>query len=221
MKFSDFLEENFENRVINVDDIKCKSYILNDRYSIIIEIERPGYSLDDLVYKYFIYDKVNNNATDLNDIYSEYKKSVDVKDYSLFIDYLKNIFKRSDDINKRLVKLKDDIDDYFLNLDLYIQKSHDIKIITSTYNNINDIIIDNNLDFKFSWIYIPKISPRFRVFIVSKDSDNILNNKDFEHISPIIRNIEKKSYVKKVQIKKDLLSINKIKRITIDILLDL
>lgn len=221
MKFSDFLEENFENRVINVDDIKCKSYILNDRYSIIIEIERPGYSLDDLVYKYFIYDKVNNNATDLNDIYSEYKKSVDVKDYSLFIDYLKNIFKRSDDINKRLVKLKDDIDDYFLNLDLYIQKSHDIKIITSTYNNINDIIIDNNLDFKFSWIYIPKISPRFRVFIVSKDKDNVLNNKDYEHISPIIRNIEKKSYVKKVQIKKDLLSINKIKRITIDILLDL
>ncbi len=221
MKFSDFLEENFENRVINVDDIKCKSYILNDRYSIIIEIERPGYSLDDLVYKYFIYDKVNNNATDLNDIYSEYKKSVDVKDYSLFIDYLKNIFKRSDVINKRLVKLKDDIDDYFLNLDLYIQKSHDIKIITSTYNNINDIIIDNNLDFKFSWIYIPKISPRFRVFIVSKDKDNVLNNKDYEHISPIIRNIEKKSYVKKVQIKKDLLSINKIKRITIDILLDL
>ncbi len=221
MKFSDFLEENFENRVINVDDIKCKSYILNDRYSIIIEIERPGYSLDDLVYKYFIYDKVNNNATDLNDIYSEYKKSVDVKDYSLFIDYLKNIFKRSDVINKRLVKLKDDIDDYFLNLDLYIQKSHDIKIITSTYNNINDIIIDNNLDFKFSWIYIPKISPRFIVFIVSKDSNDILNNKDFEHISPIIRNIEKKSYVKKVQIKKDLLSINKIKRITIDILLDL
>lgn len=221
MKFSDFLEENFENRVINVDDIKCKSYILNDRYSIIIEIERPGYSLDDLVYKYFIYDKVNNNTTDLNDIYSEYKKSVDVEDYSLFIDFLKNIFKRSDAINKRLVKLKDDIDDYFLNLDLYIQKSHDIKIITSTYNNINDIIIDNNLDFKFSWIYIPKISPRFRVFIVSKDSDNILNNKDFEHISPIIRNIEKKSYVKKVQIKKDLLSINKIKRITIDILLDL
>ena len=221
MKFSDFLEENFENRVINVDDIKCKSYILNDRYSIIIEIERPGYSLDDLVYKYFIYDKVNNNATDLNDIYSECKKSVDVKDYSLFIDYLKNIFKRSDVINKRLVKLKDDIDDYFLNLDLYIQKSHDIKIITSTYNNINDIIIDNNLDFKFSWIYIPKISPRFIVFIVSKDSNDILNNKDFEHISPIIRNIEKKSYVKKVQIKKDLLSINKIKRITIDILLDL
>ena len=221
MKFSDFLEENFENRVINVDDIKCKSYILNDRYSIIIEIERPGYSLDDLVYKYFIYDKVNNNATDLNDIYSEYKKSVDVKDYSLFIDYLKNIFKRSDDINKRLVKLKDDIDDYFLNLDLYIQKSHDIKIITSTYNNINDIIIDNNLDFKFSWIYIPKISPRFTIFITSKDKDNILNNKDFEHISPIIRNIEKKNYVKKVQIKKDLLSINKIKRITIDILLDL
>lgn len=221
MKFSDFLEENFENRVINVDDIKCKSYILNDRYSIIIEIERPGYSLDDLVYKYFIYDKVNNNATDLNDIYSEYKKSVDVKDYSLFIDYLKNIFKRSDDINKRLVKLKDDIDDYFLNLDLYIQKPHDIKIITSVYNNINDIIIDNNLDFKFLWIYIPKISPRFRVFIVSKDSNDILNNKDFEHISPIIRNIEKKSYVKKVQIKKDLLSINKIKRITIDILLDL
>ena len=221
MKFSDFLEENFENRVINVDDIKCKSYVLNDKYSIIIEIERPGYSLDDLVYKYFIYDKVNNNATDLNDIYSEYKKSVDVKDYSLFIDYLKNIFKRSDVINKRLVKLKDDIDDYFLNLDLYIQKSHDIKIITSTYNNINDIIIDNNLDFKFSWIYIPKISPRFIVFIVSKDSNDILNNKDFEHISPIIRNIEKKSYVKKVQIKKDLLSINKIKRITIDILLDL
>lgn len=221
MKFSDFLEENFENRVINVDDIKCKSYILNDRYSIIIEIERPGYSLDDLVYKYFIYDKVNNNATDLNDIYSEYKKSVDVKDYSLFIDYLKNIFKRSDVINKRLVKLKDDIDDYFLNLDLYIQKPYDIKIITSTYNNINDIIIDNNLDFKFLWIYIPKISPRFRVFIVSKDSNDILNNKDFEHISPIIRNIEKKSYVKKVQIKKDLLSINKIRRITIDILLDL
>ena len=221
MKFSDFLEENFENRVINVDDIKCKSYILNDRYSIIIEIERPGYSLDDLVYKYFIYDKVNNNATDLNDIYSEYKKSVDVKDYSLFIDYLKNIFKRSDVINKRLVKLKDDIDDYFLNLDLYIQKPYDIKIITSTYNNINDIILDNNLDFKFSWIYIPKISPRFRVFIVSKDKDNVLNNKDYEHISPIIRNIEKKSYVKKVQIKKDLLSINKIKRITIDILLDL
>ncbi len=221
MKFSDFLEENFENRVINVDDIKCKSYVLNDKYSIIIEIERPGYSLDDLVYKYFIYDKVNNNATDLNDIYSEYKKSVDVKDYSLFIDYLKNIFKRSDVINKRLVKLKDDIDDYFLNLDLYIQKPYDIKIITSTYNNINDIIIDNNLDFKFSWIYIPKISPRFRVFIVSKDKDNVLNNKDYEHISPIIRNIEKKSYVKKVQIKKDLLSINKIKRITIDILLDL
>ena len=221
MKFSDFLEENFENRVINVDDIKCKSYVLNDKYSIIIEIERPGYSLDDLVYKYFIYDKVNNNATDLNDIYSEYKKSVDVKDYSLFIDYLKNIFKRSDVINKRLVKLKDDIDDYFLNLDLYIQKPYDIKIITSTYNNINNIIIDNNLDFKFLWIYIPKISPRFRVFIVSKDSNDILNNKDFEHISPIIRNIEKKSYVKKVQIKKDLLSINKIKRITIDILLDL
>ena len=221
MKFSDFLEENFENRVINVEDIKCKSYVLNDKYSIIIEIERPGYSLDDLVYKYFIYDKVNNNAPDLNDIYSEYKKSVDVKDYSLFIDYLKNIFKRSDVINKRLVKLKDDIDDYFLNLDLYIQKPYDIKIITSTYNNINDIIIDNNLDFKFSWIYIPKISPRFRVFIVSKDKDNVLNNKDYEHISPIIRNIEKKSYVKKVQIKKDLLSINKIKRITIDILLDL
>ncbi len=221
MKFSDFLEENFENRVINVDDIKYKSYILNDKYSIIIELGNPGYSLDDLVYKYFIYDKVNNNTTDLNDIYSEYKKSVDVEDYLLFIDFLKNIFKRSDDINKRLVKLKDDIDDYFLNLDLYIQKSHDIKIITSTYNNINDIIIDNNLDFKFLWIYIPKISPRFRVFIVSKDSDNILNNKDFEHISPIIRNIEKKSYVKKVQIKKDLLSINKIKRITIDILLDL
>ena len=221
MKFSDFLEENFENRVINVDDIKCKSYILNDRYSIIIEIERPGYSLDDLVYKYFIYDNSNNNATDLNDIYSEYRKSVDLNDYSLFIDYLKNIFKRSDDINKRLVKLKDDIDDYFLNLDLYIQKPYDIKIITSTYNNINDIIIDNNLDFKFSWIYIPKISPRFIVFIVSKDSNDILNNKDFEHISPIIRNIEKKSYVKKVQIKKDLLSINKIKRITIDILLDL
>ncbi len=221
MKFSDFLEENFENRVINVDDIKCKSYILNDRYSIIIEIERPGYSLDDLVYKYFIYDKVNNNATDLNDIYSEYKKSVDVKDYSLFIDYLKNIFKRSDVINKRLVKLKDDIDDYFLNLDLYIQKPYDIKIITSTYNNINDIIIDVSFDVKFSHIYIPRISPRFRVFIVSKDSNDILNNKDFEHISPIIRNIEKKSYVKKVQIKKDLLSINKIKRITIDILLDL
>ena len=221
MKFSDFLEENFENIVINVDDIKCKSYVLNDKYSIIIEIERPGYSLDDLVYKYFIYDKVNNNATDLNDIYSEYRKSVDLDDYSLFIDYLKNIFKRSDIINKRLVKLKDDIDDYFLNLDLYVQKPHDIKIITSTYNNINDIIIDNNLDFKFSWIYIPKISPRFRVFIVSKDKDNVLNNKDYEHISPIIRNIEKKSYVKKVQIKKDLLSINKIKRITIDILLDL
>lgn len=221
MKFSDFLEENFENRVINVDDIKCKSYVLNDKYSIIIEIERPGYSLDDLVYKYFVYDNVNNIATDLNDIYSEYKKSVDVEDYSLFIDYLKNIFKRSDDINKRLVKLKDDIDDYFLNLDLYIQKPYDIKIITSTYNNINDIIIDVSFDVKFSHIYIPKISPRFRVFIVSKDSDNILNNKDFEHISPIIRNIEKKSYVKKVQIKKDLLSINKIKRITIDILLDL
>ena len=221
MKFSDFLEENFENRVINVDDIKCKSYVLNDKYSIIIEIERPGYSLDDLVYKYFIYDNSNNNATDLNDIYSEYRKSVDLNDYSLFIDYLKNIFKRSDDINKRLVKLKDDIDDYFLNLDLYIQKPHDIKIITSTYNNINDIIVDVSFDVKFSHIYIPKISPRFRVFIVSKDKDNVLNNKDYEHISPIIRNIEKKGYVKKVQIKKDLLSINKIKRITIDILLDL
>lgn len=221
MKFSDFLEENFENRVINVDDIKCKSYILNDKYSIIIEIERPGYSLDDLVYKYFIYDNSNNNATDLNDIYSEYKKSVDVEDYSLFIDYLKNIFKRSDDINKKLVKLKDDIDDYFLNLDLYIQKPYDIKIITSTYNNINDIIIDVSFDVKFSHIYIPRISPRFRVFIVSKDKDNVLNNKDYEHISPIIRNIEKKNYIKKVQIKKDLLSISKIKRITIDILLDL
>lgn len=221
MKFSDFLEENFENRVINVDDIKCKSYVLNDKYSIIIEIERPGYSLDDLMYKYFIYDNVNNNATDLNDIYSEYKKSIDVEDYSLFIDYLKNIFKRSDDINKGLVKLKDDIDDYFLNLDLYIQKPYDIKIITSTYNNINDIIIDVSFDVKFSHIYTPKISPRFRVFIVSKDKDNVLNNKDYEHISPIIRNIEKKSYVKKVQIKKDLLSINKIRRITIDILLDL
>lgn len=221
MKFSDFLEENFENRVININNIKYKSYILNDKYSIIVELEKPGYSLDDLVYKYFIYDNSNNNATDLNDIYSEYKKSVDVEDYSLFIDYLKNIFKRSDDINNKLVKLKDDIDDYFLNLDLYIQKPYDIKIITSTYNNINDIIIDVSFDVKFSHIYIPRISPRFRVFIVSKDKDNILNNKDFEHISPIIRNIEKKNYVKKVQIKKDLLSINKIKRITIDILLDL
>lgn len=221
MKFSDFLEENFENRVININNIKCKSYILNDKYSIIVELEKPGYSLDDLVYKYFIYDIVNNNTTDLNDIYSEYKTSVDVEDYSLFIDYLKNIFKRSNDINNKLVKLKDDIDDYFLNLDLYIQKPYDIKIITSTYNNINDIIIDVSFDVKFSHIYIPRISPRFRVFIVSKDKDNILNNKDFEHISPIIRNIEKKNYVKKVQIKKDLLSISKIKRITIDILLDL